>query len=250
MKLAVVTIRKEPMYRRLAIETGLKRLGYQVVSSGLRPTGKDSLLLTWNRKKGKEEQDADRWESQGGTVIVMENGYLQKVDKSYYAISVHGHNGSGWFPVGDEDRFTPLGFPIKPMRTAGSEVVVRAQRGIGSALMASPPQWAEKFTAKLKSQGVPARLIAHPGNFSPKVPPVTDLAKAREMHIWCSSMGVLALTLGIPVRHHAPHWICEGWEKDREAALRRMANGQWSVDEITRGEPFARVLDNLGNAKW
>lgn len=245
MKLAVVTIRKEPMYRRLAIETGLKRLGYQVVSSGLRPTGKDSLLVLWNKKKGKEEQDADRWEAQGGTVIVMENGYLQKVDKTHYAISVHGHNGSGYFPIGTEDRFTKLGFPIKPMRTGGSEIVVRAQRGIGSVMMASPPQWAEKLAAKLK-----ARVISHPGNFVPKVPPVVDLAKAREMHIWCSSMGVLALTEGIPVTHHAPHWICEGWQADREAALRKMAFGQWAVDEIASGEPFARILSRLGEAKW
>lgn len=248
MKIAVVNIRKEPYYRRGSVEMGLKRLGY-TVGSYTRPLGKDSILVLWNKKRGAEEQAADRWEAQGGIVLVMENGYLSKVDKSHYAISVHGHNGSGWFPVGTEDRFTPLGFPIKDWRKGGSEVLVRAQRGVGSVLMASPPQWAEKLVAKLKARKVNARLILHPGNFSPKVPPVIDMRNAIEMHIWCSAMGVLALTEGIPVKHHAPHWICAGAE--REVALRRMAHGQWRHEEIASGEPFARILDNLKDVpKW
>ena len=248
MKIASLNLRKEPHYRRGSVEMGLKRLGY-TVGSHTRPLGKDSLLVIWNRKKGAEEAAADRWEAQGGIVLVMENGYLQKVDKSHYAISVHGHNGSGWFPVGTEDRFTPLGFPLKPMRNGGTEVLVRGQRGIGSLLMASPPQWGEKFTAKLRAKGINARHIGHPGNFVPKVPPIADMKNASHMHIWCSAMGVLALTEGIPVTHHAPHWICAGLE--REPALRRMAHGQWRHEEIASGEPFARILDNLGSIpKW
>ena len=247
MKIASLNLRKEPHYRRGSVEMGLKRLGY-TVGSHTRPLGKESLLVLWNKKKGAEEASADRWEAQGGTVIVMENGYLSKVDKSMYAISVHGHNGSGWFPVGPEDRFTPLGFPIKPPRERGTEVLVRAQRGIGSALMASPAQWAEKLTAKLRAAKVNARLVPHPGNFVPKVPPIVDMKNATGLHIWCSAMGVLALTEGVPVIHHAPHWVCSGF--DRVKALQRMAHGQWRHEEIAAGEPFARILDNLKDAKW
>jgi hypothetical protein len=253
VKTAVVTIRKEPYYRRAAIESGLKRLGYNVVSSGLRPSGPESLLLLWNKKKGKEEQDADAWERQGGTVIVMENAYLQKVDKTYYAISVHGHNGSGWFPVGDEDRFSKLGFPVKPWQPdnfKGHDLVL-GQRGIGSTLMASPSLWGEKLTAKLKARGFNARLRVHPGNYAPKVPLLADLKGAKACHIWSSSGGVMALVEGIPVYHHAPHWICSGagpltqWQ-----VLNRMSHGQWHHEEIATGEPFARILAKLGEAKW
>jgi hypothetical protein len=252
VKTAVVTIRKEPYYRRAAIESGLKRLGYNVVSSGLRPSGKDSLLVLWNKKKGKEEQDADAWERQGGTVIVMENGYLQKVDKSMYAVSVHGHNGSGWFPVGDEDRFTRLGFPLKEWRTAPGYRLVCGQRGVGSTLMASPPQWGEKMVAKFKALGVPHKWRPHPGNHAPKVPLVDDLKGASVCTIWSSASGVRALVEGVEVHHSAPHWICEmgNGPGNREKALHRMAHGQWSVDEIAAGEPFARILTKLGEACW
>ena len=103
-KHASVFIRKEPHYRRAAIEGGLKRLGYAVTDRVVWPSKREDLLVLWNKKAGAEEERANQWESRGGTVIVLENGYLQRVDKTHYAISVHGHNGSGWFPVGAEDQ--------------------------------------------------------------------------------------------------------------------------------------------------
>lgn len=245
MRLACITLRKEPYYRKAAVVDGLKRLGYAISDKVTHPTGKDSLLLAWNRKAGSDDQQATLWEQRNGTVIVMENAYLQRTDKTMYAISAHGHNGSGWFPVGDEDRFSRLGFPLKPWRAdsfKGYELVC-GQRSIGSPAMRSPPQWGEKWAAKLKAKGLPVRFRPHPGNFAPKVPLLTDLVGATACHIWSSSAGVMALVEGVPVYHHAPHWICEGWKHvGREKALHRMAWGQWSVAEIETGEPFARIL--------
>lgn len=253
MKLAVITIRKEPYYRREAIEKGLKRLGYTLANTG-QPHGRDDLLITWNLKKGAEERRAGEWERKGGTVLVFENGYLAKQDKTYYAISTHGHNGSGWFPVGDDDRFTPLGFDIKPIRTLmpEGEILVRGQRGIGSELMASPPQWAEKKVAKLKANGRKnVRLIPHPGNFKPKTAVEQDLARASHLYIWASAMGVRALVEGVPVTHDAPAWICMDWTRDgREESLRRMAHGQWHFNEIATGEPFARMAAHNWGPTW
>jgi hypothetical protein len=256
MSIAVINIRKEPHYRRAAIESGLNRLGY-ITHDGLsRLVPKDpfDLLVLWNKKAGAEERAADEWERAGGTVIVMENGYLQKTDKTTYAISTHGHNGSGWFPVGDEDRFSKLGFEIKPWHylspnsETGDRVLVCAQRGIGSTLMASPPQWAEKFAKGLQQSGrCFVKIRQHPGNFAPKVPLIEDLRGMKTVAIWSSGAGVRALVEGVPVLHAAPHWICEKWGlQDRFPALNRMAHGQWSVEEITSGEPFARMRD----AQW
>ena len=249
---AIVTVRKEPYYRRQAIEDGLKRLGYAIRSGAMtHPASREDLLVMWNKKRGAEEQMADTWERCGGTVIVMENGYLQKVDKTMYAISVHGHNGSGWFPVGPEERFSALGFEVKELQhNINGHWLVCGQRGIGSKMMASPPQWGEKTTARLRKQGKPARLRQHPGNFAPKVPLVDDLKGAHRCVIWSSGSGVRALVEGIHVVHEAPHWICANWWEDRSAALNRMAHGQWSVPEIETGEPFARILARLGEAKW
>lgn len=264
MNTATIKVRKEPYYRREAIETGLTRLGYTIDNDGVFPQSKRDMLVLWNRKAGAEDNAATLWERRGGTVIVMENGYLQKVDKTVYAISVHGHNGSGWFPVGDEDRFSKLGFEVKPWRpVVGGHWLVCGQRGIGSPTMASPPQWAEKTCRALRH--APTRLRQHPGNHAPKVPLLDDLACAYRCVIWSSGSGVRALAEGIPVLYDAPHWICSGAAtrlsdhlacnpvrplQPREAALHRMAHGQWSVDEIASGEPFARILDQLEHATW
>jgi hypothetical protein len=253
VSLAIIQLRKEPAYRREAFEKGLKRLGYIVDSEmrNRRPSSRDDLLVMWNKKAGQSEEQADDWERRGGTVIVTENAYLQRIDKSMYAISTHGHNGSGWFPVGDEDRFSRLGFEIKPRQSnAEGHILVCGQRMVGSKLMASPPQWGEKTVAKLKARGEKnVRFRPHPGNFVPKVPLFRDLKGCKECVIWSSAAGVQALVEGVPVRHAAPYWVCS--DSSRELALHRMSHGQWKVAEVENGEPFARMraLD-WGPAKW
>jgi len=243
---ACVFIRKEPFYRRSAVETGLKRLGYTISDRVVWPSKKEDALVIWNKKRGAEEDRADQWEKRGGTVLVLENGYLQRVDKTHYAISVHGHNGSGWHPVGDDLRFPKLGFTIKPWRNGLGEMLVRAQRGVGSHLMASPPQWAEKLVAKFKANKVTARLVPHPGDKNKLVLDEAALKHAGILHIWSSAMGVRALVEGVTVIHHAPHWICAGAKDDNRAVLlEKMAHAQWHFDEIATGEPFARVLAAL-----
>jgi hypothetical protein len=251
VKTAVLTIRKEPHYRRAAFESMLSKHGYGIANSslGVSPKRKADLLILWNKKRGNEEAEANRWEKQGGTVLIVENGYLQPVDKTYYAISVHGHNGSGWFPVGAEDRFTKLGFPMKPWCGGTGYALVCGQRGIGSSLMASPPQWAERTAKRLEAAGVKTKLRLHPGNFAPKVPLLDDLKGAASCHIWSSASGVRALVEGIPVNHYAPFWICDR-PANRVDQLHRMSHGQWHHEEIATGEPLARILANLGDATW
>lgn len=258
--IAIIKIRKEPVYRRDAFEAGLKRVGYTVLLDAKpipHPRGPDDLLVLWNKKRGADEDAADLWEYRGGTVIVTENAYLQKVDKSAYAISTHGHNGSGWFPVWDEDRFKVLGFPIMPWRIfpEGYGIwLVCGQRGVGSSLMSSPPQWGEKMLKQLEAKRKTVKLRGHPGNnFAPKVTLADDLFSTSRCIIWSSAAGVRALLEGIPVEHHAPHWICasSGGTDDRVEKLNFMAHGQWSVAEIAIGEPFARMkAENWGPRTW
>lgn len=260
---AVLRIRKEPAYRRLAFEQGLKRVGFVLDDKLARPAGPEDWLILWNRKKGEDEQAADRWEQLGGTVIVTENGYLAKVDKTYYAISVHGHNGSGWFPIGDEDRFSLLGFELLRLRENGTETVVRAQRGIGSTLMASPHGWAERTARQFPG----ARVVHHPGDKNKYAHDEAALAKAARVIIWSSALGVRALTKGIQVAYAAPHWVCSAgavrlkdadttmastsyWYSQRAEAMHKMSHGQWHHEEIATGEPFARVIEKRAEAMW
>ncbi len=246
---AIIQIRAQPSYRREAFERGLRAVGYtefhEYKCARHWPNGPDDLLVLWNLMKGPDEAYAAAWEKRGGTVLVCENGYLQREDKTYYAISTHGHNGSGWYPLGEQDgarRFARLGFDLKPMDGLRELVVVRGQRGIGSKLMASPPRWAEKHAARLRAKGVRVVVMPHPGDKGKLAADLKMIEQAGVVHIWSSAMGVRALVEGVPVVHHAPKWICAGWiVGGREWALQNMACAQWHHEEIATGEPFARM---------
>lgn len=260
--IAINELRREPHYRREAFDTGLEACGYRLEQGG-KPKSKDDLLVVWNRMSAHEPAIAD-WETRGGTVLVCENAYLQPAKFGMYAISVHGHCGSGWFPVGDEDRFSALGFAVEPWKSGGS-ILVCGQRGIGSRRMASPPHWDSRAVHHIKAMGHRGvRHRPHPGRVAPKATLDQDLSGAGVCVVWSSASGVLALTRGIPVVYCAPHWICSdaathGLEtlaspaRDdgaRKRALHRMSHGQWTVAEIQTGEPFKRILARLGEATW
>jgi len=259
--IAMCVIRQEPHYRRDAFVNGLRRAGYTLTDHG-RPSGKEDLLIIWNRY-GANGAMADRWEDAGGTVLVAENGYIGKDSNSHqlYALAVHGHNGSGRWPVGDEDRWTPLNIPLQPWvkRVEGYSLIC-GQRGIGTKLMASPPDWHKKAYHSLSGRQLnDLRIRLHPGNNAPTISLDQDLSGASDCVIWSSSSGVRALTLGIPVRYDAPHWVCSGaaekltWSGEaklpvgdddtRLAALKRMAWAQWRIAELETGEPFVRLRE-------
>lgn len=264
---AVCMIRELPHYRRHAFVEGLQKAGYSITDSLALPSSKDDLLVIWNRY-GQFESRANNWEANGGTVLVAENGYVGKDQDGlqYYALAVHGHNGSGWFPVGDEDRFSKLNIELKPFIHRKGYYLVCGQRGIGSALMASPPNWHERARNYLRSlKPLPeVKVRLHPGPHDPVVKLEDDFAGASICIIWSSSSGVKALIEGIPVKYDAPHWICSPSatrlrsgemlrdEGARLHALQRMAWAQWSVAELASGEPFVRILEGVrkGEAKW
>lgn len=252
--IAVVRIRQLPHYRRQAFESGLSRLGYDLRAVG-RPQSRDDLLVLWNRT-GQDDADALAWERDGGTVLVCENGYVggDASGHQLYAISVGQHNGAGWFPVGADDRWSRLEIEVKPWRDGGEYVLVCGQRGIGSKLMASPPGWHVRVADIVRrSAPRPPRLRLHPGNAPPKTSLADDLAGAWACAIWSSASGVKALISGVPVFFDAPRWIAQQaarpfghWNEPlrddaaRDVALARLAHGQWTVEEIEAGEPFAR----------
>lgn len=199
-------------------------------------------------------------------MLVAENGYLGKDDlgRQYYALAVHGHNGSGWYPMTGNDRFGKLGITLQPWvdRPDGYDLVC-GQRGIGSRTMASPENW---HTSALKRVPGRGKVRPHPGKDAAKAPALTsldnDLAGAKRCIVWSSSSGVKALVAGIPVRYDAPFWICSagatrlGEAEDRRDdgarlyAMQCMAHAQHSIAELESGEPFAAIRDNVEGATW
>lgn len=264
-KIAICQIRQEPQYRRDAFVNGLKAAGYSIVMSG-RPHQPTDLLVIWNRYGGNAIM-ADTWERMGGTVLVCENGYIgqDKEGRQLYAISAHGHNGSGWWNHTGVDRFAKLNIEIRQWQNNQTgHMLVCGQRGIGTKIMASPVNWHNDAAIRLrKLTEKPIKIRLHPGNNAPAVPLDDDLKDSYACVIWSSSSGVKALVKGYPVFYDAPFWICSlagmriGDPVDkpnldnalRVSALINMADAQWTVDEISSGEPFKHFETALNNGR-
>ena len=266
---AYCKIRPLPHYRREAFVNGLQAAGYTIDNEyPTRKPGPGDVLVIWNRY-GEGEAVADKWEKLGGLVFVAENGYvgLDAAGVQYYALSISQHNGAGPIPTGDGSRWEKLGIQLKPFREAGNQIVIRGQRGIGSRLMASPQDWHKRLAAALtKTTKRPVKVLDHPGKPACDPEVVEWLCKnfenAHACVVWSSGAAIRALIEGVPAFYDAPHWICQAaalkWGADLEApkrdeaarlrALQRMAWGQWTVEELTTGEPFVRLRELRASA--
>lgn len=246
-------IRDLPHYRHDAFNAGLEAAGYRVKTSISKPPSANDILLMWNRY-GSFDCRAKQFEKAGAIVLIAENGYYgqDSQGRRLYAISKnqHHHGGAEIDPL----RMT---WPIAPANKAGDTILVCEQRGIGSQLMRSPPEWAEKTAAKLQALGHRTRIRKHPGKLIPPVSLADDLRDCKLCVVWSSTCGVEALARGVPVVYDAPRWIAEdsamrlsewmasGARKipiyDRLAGLCNAASNQWCVDEIAQGLPFERM---------
>jgi hypothetical protein len=254
-------IRKEPAYRHEAFLGGLAAAGYEAIdASPMFPVKPGELLVSWNRYFDRD-QLCERFEREGGTCLIAENGYVRgrHDDGDYYAIAVHGHNGSGQWRRGGTERWHSLGVELKPWRSEGNHILVAANRPFGMRGTIMPNDWAQDVEKRLRAQTkLEVRVRLHPGNNRPAVPLDEDLEDARAVVIWSSSVGVKALLAGIPVVCEAPFWICksatsptlaEALSADladlgsrRLAALHDLAYAQWSVPEIASGQAFRWLL--------
>ncbi len=257
-----------------AILEGLKATGYQVrhdqrwrgagLPDDCRAKSRRDLLVTWTRNKGPIEESCKRFETEGGRVIVAEEAHLPWItngphsDQQYFSLCLHDHQ-SHWRSYGG-DRWASWNIEPKPWRRTGDKILVREQRSIGSARMASPPAWhLETAKALRRLTGRPVEIVTHPKTLkrqSRRVPSNDTLfAGAWCVVTWASRMGTEALLNGIPVIACAPAYFLSAVSGQslnqieeppmpdcREQAFRRFAWAQWSMSEIRSGEAFARLL--------
>lgn len=262
---ALILVRPQPHYRRGAFEAGARAAGLDPVTSLPNPTAAD-VCITWNRY-GASDAQARAVEAAGGRVVVVENGYLGRDARGQKLYTMHRSmlHGYGSFHVGETDRFSALGIELAPWRTAGDEVVVLSQRGIGIAPVRSTPQDAQDVASRIRAAtGLPVRVRQHPGDREPEIPLANDLARALFAVAHTSAAGLHALAMGIPVVTTAERWLgrpaasnvpagdLAAWRDAparlvRDDALRlltfqRVAWAQWTVDEISTGEPIRLLL--------
>lgn len=240
-----------PNYHRTAFVEGLAAVGLQVTRRVDSPAPGDVLVL-WNRPAPKEAE-AQRFESAGARVLVVENGYLGKNwnGQKWFAMAWGHHAGAGTWPDHGSDRWDSWGVEMATWRTGGSETLILAQRGIGEPGIASPRGWAE-----LVQQRIGGRIRRHPGANVHPVPLVEDLANASSVVTWHSAAALHALLLGVPVWHAFDRWIGAdaarplsefGGEprKDegrRLATMRRMAWAMWNAEEVRSGVAFRSLM--------
>jgi hypothetical protein len=250
---ACLLLRRSHYTRWRQFETGLKRLGFEITDNAGKPRPGDVLVL-WNRHLHYERW-ARAYERAGAAVIVAENGWIGKIDdcKPIALARLH-HNGAGWWPVGETDRWPRCGVELAPWRTTGEHILVLPQRGFGEPGVAMPLGWTTGAMTRLR-RATRRKLVLrqHPGTHEPKDPDFSDVWAAVT---WGSGAGIKALAAGIPVFYDMPNWIGAGaalhgidaietprMDDSRAAVFGRLAWAQWSPLEIETGEPLARLIE-------
>lgn len=220
-----------------AFTRGLERCGFSVVDGLPQRPGKGDILVTWNRIR-EGHPAACRFEAAGLPVLVAENATWGNgfVGEHWYTIARNAHNTAGRFPVGDAYRWDGLHVKLDRWRTTG-ETVILPQRGIGNVGQ-MPLDWPARALRKYGG-----RIRRHPGQ-GEAIPLEQDLRQAGRVITWGSGAAVKALTLGIPVTSEMPNWIGEQDNTDdgRLAMFRRLAWAQFTLEEISDGLPFRRLL--------
>jgi hypothetical protein len=254
---ACIRLRQRPPYHGDTVGAVLKRMGYRVgIAPSPDPKPGDVLVL-WNRY-ANDEAAAAKYEKAGATVLVFENGYWGRDwrGSQWYAIARNQHNGCGTWAPPDVDKWNSFGIDLAPWKH-GREIVVLAQRGIGSALVRSPTGWAEDVAAALRRRtDRPIRIRNHPGpqGTAPPVSLADDLSDAWATVTWASSAGLRAIAMGVPVFYGLPNWIGakaarplghdieDPFTGARVPMFAGVASAMWPLCDIENGKVFECLL--------
>jgi hypothetical protein len=261
---AYVHIRETPHYRRDSFTQGLSRLGYTVVTDTPKaPLDRKDVVVCWN-KTARSTQAISFARLGGAAVIITENGYYGRDENGIapFALALDGHNGSGRWFCGGPERLSALNIDFKPLRMPREgRVLVAGQRGIGSNVMRSPWGFDQQASNWLRSAGYEPKVRLHPGDRERTATPpplMEDLADCDALVVWSSNCATEALIAGVPTYFMAPTIVTAGAAtmlsvsnhdlplphvgEPFQAAFERMAWGQWSVRELSSGEPFRLLL--------
>jgi hypothetical protein len=232
---------------------GLAAIGYRVIDEPLEIPRPDDVLVSWNRH-GMRNVHAARYEKHGAPVIITENGWLAAPKSKTYALLMKQHNCGTW-PSEKADRTDVLGAVIKPWRAAGDDILLLAQRGIGSPEVRMPGDWVKNTMMQVRAvTSRPIRVRYHPGQN--KTPLEPDLVNVHAVVTWASGAAIKALAHGIPAFYCLPNWVGADAAKfgvgeierpflgDRMPMFRKLAWAQFTAAEIAAGWPLARLLNS------
>ncbi len=255
---ACIRVLQRPPYHGDKIASGLRRMGYRITLLPEQEPKPGDLMVIWNRYP-RDETYTRRYESKGGIIIVVENGYFGRnfCGTEWYALALSQHNGCGHMPPGSEKRWKRLGIELKPWKTDGKEIILLGTRGMGSNITREPNGWLYRIEHMLRRQQKrQVRRRQHPGPqwVIPEISLEEDLENAWAAITWGSSAGLKALAMGIPVFHGLSGWIGKSAARpmqndvetrflgDRKPMFEQVASAMWSIDELESGKAFRCLL--------
>lgn len=220
----------------------------------------DVVLVTGLRAQGAWIRDD--YAARGVPCIVIDYGYLRRTsgkatwDTGHWQVGVGGLNRAPSFEC-PTDRFDALGIEIRRGRKGGFPLVLGQHVGDPShgTTAKEMAAWAQWLCDSLGAVWRP-----HPD--SPDVPVVAERAlgpladvldQASVVHTLCSTAGLDAILRGVPAIAYLPERASWGELSGpklpslaaRKALCARLAYGQWTLDEMRRGDAATFVMENL-----
>lgn len=240
---AFVAVPQSDPYPWREINAGLEACRFAVES--LSSPDACDVLATWSPWKGSiRHRLANHFGEANKKVIVIENGFLSPINgQPYYQVALDGWNGTGTFPAGDGSRWASWGLEPTPWVERPERALVVGQRGHPDDDRTSKPGWHCIV-------GVNDPLAIRRDRDCRR-PLSDDLDQVDRCHVWTSNAASNAIMAGVPVVQHGPNLMVSELASrpgeplrrpDRLPVLERLAWGQWNLDELASGEPFARLL--------
>lgn len=195
---------------------------------------------------GKNANILRVYTARGVPVVVLDLAYFRDV-QGYWQVGVGGINRPPAFPC-PGDRFDALGLSVQP---SGGDpdgyILYAAQRPGDRSHGLSFRRWRELL------RQAPGKIRMHPKDVPQETTLAEDLAGARMLKTLCSTSGIEALLAGIPAVADLPERAAWGELSDetlpsveaRTELFRRLAYGQWTMDEMRDGTCAAFVLNHL-----
>lgn len=184
---------------------------------GVRP----SVAHLWAQAKAERR---DWW--------YLDNSYFDVARERQFRVTKNAiqHRGTG---ESDGKRFAALGLTVKPMRD-GANLLVCAQSAEFMETVAGDPGWLQRVLGDLQERYGDPRVILRTKH--EKRPLSVDLARAGKVVTWSSAAAVTAILEGVRVMC-APE-CCATYADDRERWASVLADNQWTVAEIARGDAW------------
>jgi hypothetical protein len=262
-----------------AFTQSVKKKGWEVVDHDMSADVAVIWSVLWNGRMFKNKDVWNHFRKQGKPVIVLEVGGLDR--GILWKVAVNGINGDGYFgpKENDDKRRKKLNIWPKPWYKT-HDIIICSQHGNSHQWDGMPPisQWIEETISKLRTY-TDRKIIIRPHprfsynrqdffkdivvEYPREITSTYDsfnfeekLKTAWAIVNWNSNPATQAAIDGVPV-FVGPSSLAApvgnlDWSKienpdtpDREQWVNDIAYTEWSVDEISGGEPLDRLSQAL-----